>query len=144
MYHIMYISKATVVVPQDELIEMVVQWRRNNERDKITGMLLYSGDHYVQLIEGPVENLKKLFSKITQDYHHTDIIKLADGVITQRSFADWTMGFESVAEESLAGIKGYVNPVSAHFEDSLPEQEEDSPVTVLKQFAQHNIKNNTY
>ncbi len=144
MHHIMYISKATVIVQEEELKEMLTQWRRNNQRDDITGMLLYSGDHYVQLIEGPAENLKKLFSKISQDYHHTNIIKLADGKITHRLFPDWTMGFQGVAEESLAGLAGYVNPVSAQFEDSLPEQEEDSPVTVLKQFAQYNIKNNTY
>lgn len=144
MHHIMYISKATIAVQEEELKEMLVQWRRNNERDNITGILLFSGDHYVQLIEGSAENLKKLFFKINHDYHHTNIIKLADGVITQRLFTDWSMGFQSVAEESLAGLKGYVNPVSAHFEDTLPGQEEDSPVTVLKQFVQHNIKNSNY
>ncbi|RDC64230.1 BLUF domain-containing protein [Adhaeribacter pallidiroseus] len=64
MHHIMYISKAIVAIPEEELKEMVVHWGQNNERDSITGMLLYSGDHYVQLIEGPVENLKKLFIKI--------------------------------------------------------------------------------
>jgi hypothetical protein len=87
----MYISKATVAVPEKELKEMLAQWRKNNEKEDITGMLLYSGDHFVQLIEGPVENLKKLFHKISQDYHHTSIIKLADGKITHRLFADWTM-----------------------------------------------------
>lgn len=144
MHHIMYMSKATVAVPEEELKEMLAQWRKYNEKEDITGMLLYSGDHFVQLIEGPAENLKKLFSRINQDNHHTNIIKLADGKITHRLFADWTMGFESVAEESLAGLKGYVNPVSTQFENSLPEQEEDSPVAILKQFAQNNIKNNSY
>ncbi|RDC64229.1 hypothetical protein [Adhaeribacter pallidiroseus] len=52
------------------------------------------------------------------------------------------MGFQSVAEESLAGIKGYVNPVSTHFEAKLPDPEENSPIAVLKQFVQYNIKNN--
>ncbi|MCC9136465.1 BLUF domain-containing protein [Pontibacter silvestris] len=45
MYHIMYVSTATVPVSDEELRAMVTQYRNNNKRDGITGILLYSGDH---------------------------------------------------------------------------------------------------
>ncbi|PSR52622.1 blue light sensor protein [Adhaeribacter arboris] len=135
MHHIMYMSTALVLVQEEELTAMLTQYRRNNLRDNITGMLLYSGEHYVQLIEGAEEALRKLFAKICQDYHHTNLIKLADGSISQRVFENWSMGFRSVDEAALTGLKGYVNPESV----ALPHPEEESPVQVLQQFIQHNM-----
>jgi len=96
-------STAIVQVGEEELKAMLIHWRQNNVRDQITGMLLYSGEHYIQLIEGAEEDLRRLFAKITQDYHHTNIIKLADGSISQRLFAEWTMGFCGGCRRSARG-----------------------------------------
>ncbi|RNI28174.1 BLUF domain-containing protein [Rufibacter immobilis] len=73
-------------------------------------MLLYSGEHFVQEIEGNEKNVQQLFAKILIDRHHTNIIKLADGPISQRLFCDWTMGFKTVAAEALLSFRGYVDP----------------------------------
>ncbi|WP_158267657.1 BLUF domain-containing protein [Adhaeribacter arboris] len=135
MHHIMYISTALVIVQEAELQEMLIQYRRNNLRDAITGLLLYSGEHYVQLIEGAEEDLRRLFAKISKDYHHTNLIKLADGAIRQRSFENWSMGFRSVNEQGLASLPGYLNPTRT----TLPHQPEESPVHVLQQFLQQDL-----
>ncbi|QMU29153.1 BLUF domain-containing protein [Adhaeribacter radiodurans] len=77
----MYISTAVIHVQETELKQMLTQYRHNNERNHITGMLLYSGENCVQLIEGQEETLRQLLSKIVKDYHHTNLIKLANGPI---------------------------------------------------------------
>jgi len=140
MHHIMYLSTALVLVPEAELKAMLTRWRQNNSRDQITGMLLYSGEHYVQLIEGDEADLRSLYAKITKDYHHTHIITLADGPINQRSFENWSMGFRSVDEASLAGLKGYIHPDGVTF----PPYQEDSPVRVLQQFIQQDMAQDSY
>jgi len=144
MHHIMYMSTAAVVVGENELKQMLVYYRGNNQQHDITGLLLYSGEHYVQLIEGKEADLRMLFTKIVKDYHHIDIIKLADGKISQRMFSDWSMGFKVVSEELFSTLSGYVNPYGHDFLHSLPEHNEDSPVEVLRQFAKRNLADISY
>ncbi|QNF33759.1 BLUF domain-containing protein [Adhaeribacter swui] len=134
----MYISTAVISVHEAELQEMLARFRRNNERDNITGMLLYSGEHYVQLIEGEEAALRKLYAKIEKDYLHTNIIKLADGQISHRLFKDWSMGFKGVTEAALTTLPGYINPASPVFLNQLPEPEE-SASSVLQQFVRNNM-----
>lgn len=140
MYHVMYVSTAAVPVSEAELKEMVSHFRRNNERDGITGLLLYSGDNYIQEIEGEEEAIKVLYDKIRNDFRHKNIITLADGEMHERLFSEWHMGFKVISKNELSHFKGYVNPMSNRFLDVLPNKEEESVITILKQFVEHNIK----
>lgn len=139
MHHIMYVSTATILVSEDDLRQMLFHYRRKNQQDAITGLLLYSGEHYVQLIEGAEKDLRRLFVKIAQDPLHRNLIKLADGKINARLFSDWTMGFEVISAEAFALFEGYVNPTKSNFLNSWPEREEDSPIAILRQFARHHL-----
>lgn len=144
MHHIMYISTATVTVNEATLKEMLVIYRRNNLRNGITGLLLYSGDQYVQLIEGEEEAVHQLFSKIENDPLHKNLLKLADGPIQQRLFHEWSMGFKTVRKEDFSCFSSYIDPSKPDFLHTLQPQYEDSAILVLQQFVQQNLSDIHY
>ncbi|MDX5347860.1 MAG: BLUF domain-containing protein [Hymenobacteraceae bacterium] len=139
MYHIVYVSTAIAPMADEELELVLDQSRKNNSAQNITGMLLYSDEHFIQLLEGEADAVKAAFSRIEKDVRHYNIVKLADGPITQKSFSDWEMGFQIAPSSEIALKIGYTNPTTQAFFDALPEFEEESVVTVLKAFAENNM-----
>lgn len=73
------------------LNSILVTARRNNPRDGITGCLICRQDLYLQLLEGPGEAVKRLYSKIAQDDRHLDVKCLSSVQVETRMFPDWAM-----------------------------------------------------
>ena len=70
---------------------ILVQARRNNPRNDITGCLICRQDLYLQLLEGPETALDALYSKIKADDRHLAVVQLSKMSVTARMFADWAM-----------------------------------------------------
>lgn len=73
------------------LAGILVQARRNNRRDDITGALICRHDLYVQLIEGPQAAIDTLYSKIAADDRHCDVKLLHADMVGERIFPEWEM-----------------------------------------------------
>lgn len=65
--------------------------RRCNLRDDVTGALVCRHDIYLQLIEGPTDKIRATYERILRDDRHTGIDRLVDRPITNRMFGDWAM-----------------------------------------------------
>lgn len=65
--------------------------RRNNPQWGITGALICRHDVYLQLIEGPSDSIKALYSRILVDDRHTDIRLLLEEDMGERLFPAWAM-----------------------------------------------------
>jgi hypothetical protein len=102
MRRIIYCSQATYDLSPDELVELLEKSRKNNERDGLSGMLLYSSQSFLQMLEGDDEALQQVYKRIGTDSRHTNLRLLADVEITHPMFGDWSMGFEHVDDEDLA------------------------------------------
>jgi hypothetical protein len=101
MHHIIYLSQVSASLSEDELRRLLEECRANNKWRNITGILLYSDRQFMQLLEGEEADVAQLYAKVTQDRRHTGVIKLADKPITHRSFAEWSMAFETVSPRGL-------------------------------------------
>jgi len=126
MYRIIYISEATVPVGEYELESFLLRWRHNNERDGITGILLYSDSEgrFMQIIEGEKKAIQTLFHHIERDNRHCNLLKLADGPILQRSFCSWLMGFRVVSVKAFEELSGYIEPDTPLFQELLAQMQE--------------------
>ncbi len=102
MKRIIYCSQATDDVTPDELITLLELARHKNEQVGLTGMLLYSSQSFLQVLEGEPEALADVYVRIAADPRHTHLRLLMDAEIPMRLFPDWTMGFEHVDDEDLA------------------------------------------
>lgn len=87
-----YVSVARRPVHSKELAELAEKYRRNNARNDITGMLLYHDLRFMQVIEGPMSNIRTLFENIKSDPLHDQILKIFEDPIQNREFLNWSLG----------------------------------------------------
>ncbi|MES2755624.1 MAG: BLUF domain-containing protein [Pseudomonadota bacterium] len=73
------------------LAGILMDARRNNACDGITGALICRHDLYLQLIEGPAAAIDALYGKIAVDARHLDVRPLLSEEVAERMFPDWAM-----------------------------------------------------
>ncbi|MCR9124675.1 MAG: BLUF domain-containing protein [Rhodobacteraceae bacterium] len=73
------------------LAGILLDARRCNRRDGITGALLVRRDVYLQMLEGPQAAVTAAYDRIRRDDRHANIRKLGARRITERLFARWAM-----------------------------------------------------
>lgn len=70
---------------------ILLQARRNNGRNALTGALIVRGDLYLQLLEGEDAAVTATFARIRTDDRHLAVKLLSSESVAQRMFPDWTM-----------------------------------------------------
>lgn len=67
--------------------------RSRNAAEDITGLLLFDGSSFMQLLEGPEDAIERVFSSIADDDRHTGIVRIHSETDVEREFSDWAMGY---------------------------------------------------
>jgi len=117
-----YSSTATSEFDARELAELLASSRAANLAHDLSGMLLFRGNRFLQVLEGPESLVRSLIDRIRRDPRHGDMRVLVDEEIEERRFADWTMGYEMLATPQKAAPEG--------FRDSFDDLDsDDSTVT---------------
>lgn len=76
----------------DELEALGKAAEKKNEELGVTGVLMASGGLFYQVLEGPSEHIDQLYSEISRDGRHTDILLLgSEDEVPKRFFPDWSM-----------------------------------------------------
>lgn len=96
LLRLIYVSHAARRLTTRELDRILANARRNNLRDEITGMLVYVGGNFMQVLEGPPSAVDATFGRISRDERHGGIIVIERELVEARSFAGWSMGFQRV------------------------------------------------
>lgn len=73
------------------LAGILMQARRCNARDGITGALIARSDLFLQLIEGEEAAIEAAFARIARDDRHNAVKRLCAGPAAARLFPAWTM-----------------------------------------------------
>jgi hypothetical protein len=112
MHHIVYLSQAKEQLTPTMLVTLLLQARTLNERQHVTGALVYGNGQFMQLIEGEEAIIKTVYERIARDPRHQHVFKLADKPIAARSFAEWSMAFGEAPTDQfqeLQGLSGYMS-----------------------------------
>lgn len=111
-----YISRS-LCTPTD-VEDLLASARRHNLRRGVTGLLLFSGGHFAQLLEGTPEAMRETMAAIEADPRHEAVTRLVETPIAQRRFGAWSMalfeapGADDLIQQILAGPP--VAPARAH------------------------------
>lgn len=99
---ILYIS---TVSPREavDLSAILAVARRNNSANAITGLLMFNGKRFLQVLEGPTDKVDATFERIRQDPRHRAHVVLTRRQIARREFGDWSMAFRDGASEAPGG-----------------------------------------
>jgi hypothetical protein len=104
---LVYTSTASAPFRETALTHLLEQCRALNGAREVTGMLLYRGERFIQVLEGPAHIVQRLARTIGQDPRHRDMRILIEEPLEERRFADWTMGFRTMRRERDAAPEGF-------------------------------------
>jgi Sensors of blue-light using FAD len=98
LIRLLYASRATSGADVSSMPTILQQSRQNNPEQGVTGILCYSGEIYLQVLEGGRVTVNSLYNKISKDPRHTDVVILDYEEVSERCFASWTMGQVDLAK----------------------------------------------
>lgn len=106
MIRLLYISNACPTVSEEQVQSILTSARRHNPANGITGVLIHGGGLFMQVLEGPEQNVLRQYVKILDDRRHDDARILHISPAHTRIFEQWSMGsitgnplqFQHVAE----------------------------------------------
>jgi len=104
---LVYSSSAAHRFDDGQLAELLTVSRSRNSARDITGMLLYRRGEFVQILEGARSDVESLMATISRDPRHRDIRVLLEEPLHERRFAEWTMGYQSLAAAEPTMAEGY-------------------------------------
>ena len=65
--------------------------RELNALEGITGLLIFNGTHFLQIIEGDPEAIDDLVERLRRDPRHSSVEIRDEHEVEERSFPDWSM-----------------------------------------------------
>ena len=77
------------------LNEIIAPARRNNERFHISGMLVFTGSHFLGTHEGDELDLDRLWRSLEADVRHCKLTRIGEELCTERWFPKWLMGYSA-------------------------------------------------
>ncbi|MDA7561845.1 BLUF domain-containing protein [Alphaproteobacteria bacterium] len=87
---VVYVSEKTNA-SDTTLKDIIASSKKNNPEEDVTGCLLSGSNSFLQLLEGPADFIDTLYSKISNDNRHENVVTLCDEKIDERLFSSWSM-----------------------------------------------------
>lgn len=88
---LLYISDVAEIFEFSDLQSILEKAQKNNPALDVTGFLVMASKRFLQVIEGPAENVNLLFRKIIRDSRHADCRLIEYTEIADRLFDQWSM-----------------------------------------------------
>ncbi len=77
----------------EEISHLLEGARSFNTKSAISGILLFTAQRFLQVLEGPAAEVAALFERIQRDKRHANVLVLDYRDITKRNFPDWSMAY---------------------------------------------------
>ena len=88
---LVYKNRCKSVVDLDLVDSILASSIRNNAANGVTGVLLATRTHFLQVLEGGFEALNETFERISGDTRHEKIQLISFTEIEERRFGEWAM-----------------------------------------------------
>ena len=88
---ITYTSRARLDLTDDDLADIHRLARDLNGFNGITGILVFDGIRFLQVLEGPVQAVDELMERLRRDPRHSSIEVREDRSVEAGAFSGWSM-----------------------------------------------------
>jgi len=90
---------------------------RRNRAAGLSGLLLTAQGHFIQALEGNIDEVRTTYARISMDPRHHDLQIIAQGPAERRLFGEWNMCASALAPSDKAILsvldgKGGFNPLA--------------------------------
>jgi len=107
MYHgehiilrLTYISRYNTDNPKGEVTRILTQAQQNNERNGITGALVFNHNYFLQSIEGARPVINELLRKLVKDDRHYALQVIECREVELRHWSKWSMKYLIPSDEN--------------------------------------------
>ena len=107
LVRLLYASRTSKEIDSTVLDSILAQSRSHNPGAGVTGILCYSANIFMQVLEGNRREVSKLYNVIAGDSRHPDVEILLFEDITERRFSNWTMGQVNLAKVNPSTLLKY-------------------------------------
>lgn len=123
---ICYISTVSAEFSDFEIRKLLEKWKQNNSSHDIKGILLFSVGNFFQVLEGEKVKVLELYSGITKDARHTNIIQVMGKDVVKGSLDGYrtdhiTRNFSrtDLIENYCDSVKGMDRPIQEELKKFL-------------------------
>jgi Sensors of blue-light using FAD len=123
MIRLTYVSTCTAGLKLADVRAILAVATKSNQANGITGMLYWSGEYFMQTLEGERAAVTVCFNRVCKDVRHKDV-ELVSAIPThQRWFSDWSMGFTQLLASHCVKLANGARSFNPYLLDSaeLPE-----------------------
>ena len=129
LVRLLYASRATRPITPAAHESILEQSRAHNPKLGITGVLCYSDDVFILVLEGGRDEVCDLYNTIVRDERHQSVRILSFEEIRERRFGNWTMGQVNLAKVNPSlllkyGERAELNPFGCSGQASMALLEE--------------------
>lgn len=107
---IVYVSAAVDLFDEQQLRDLLGKAQEKNARLGITGLLLYRDGNFMQVLEGPESEVKKLYAEIEKDRRHRMVIPIVRESGLPREFSEWDMAFGRLSDSEWNDLMARIAP----------------------------------
>jgi len=100
MQRLLYVSDSCIDKSDEESVvsKIVSHAQIKNAELSVTGALLFTGQHFAQIFEGPAESIHMLLAWSTADHRHRNVKVVDTTPINSRQFPDWQMAYQGPSQ----------------------------------------------
>lgn len=129
LVRLLYASRAAKPLNAKTVAAILAECQRNNPRRGITGVLCYSDEIFLQVLEGGRDVVCDTFNSIVRDARHETVRLLSFEEISERRFGGWSMGQVNIEKINSSLLLKYaekaeLNPFSVSGKVSMALLEE--------------------
>lgn len=92
-----YTSRARLDFSEGDLSDILQTARHLNALDSVTGLLVFDGIRFLQIVEGSEQAIDHLEERLRRDQRHSAFEIRDARIIEARSFPDWSMELVKVS-----------------------------------------------
>lgn len=138
MIHLVYVSSATREMNEEDLLFLLEQSRNRNKEKNVTGMLLYVGGNFFQVLEGDKKDVEEIYESIVKDDRNKGNIIILKESINERTFPGWSMGFKHLTAQNIGTVEGYSEFLGRNMEPEEFARKPNKVLGLLYQFKKRN------
>ena len=125
---------------ESDLMEILKVAIDRNNANGITGILAYGNCRFLQLLEGPRQEVNETYARISKDDRHNRVQLIDFREVESRMFSEWSMRILSIQENAVNRKAIYKYNGSKKF---LPETlTVTQAVGLLSELAEHDVVQN--
>ena len=128
---LMYVSRARPDLTTDDVRAIHRIARTLNALDGVTGLLLYNGVTFMQVVEGAQSAIDDLMRRLVADQRHSQIKIVDERLIEQRSFPEWAMKLMRIGADYPEAQQDLAVELPPH----LPEPIRQQIITMTEGFS---------